>query len=291
MNHLRLTISFALAAPMLFAQGPAPLLVDAEWLSAHLHDPGLVIIHTGPEPDYKTQHIPGARRIATQDIVRPMKHTDDNEIMIELPEAGVLRSSLESFGISDDSRIVVYFANDQSLTSATRLLFTLDYMGLGDHCSLLNGGLPAWVSAGKPVTAEAPSITPGHLTARPTRNLVADADFVKSRGPKYKLIDARAPVYYSGTEATYKKNGHIPGAVNIPFSQILDDKLIVNKDHVAELFHNAGVKPGDTVVAYCHIGLQATMVIYGARLLGNPVMLYDGSFEDWAKNNRGPVEK
>ena len=63
------------------------------------------------------------------------------------------------------------------------------------------------------------------------------------------------------------------------------------KARVEALFRQAGVRPGDTVVVYCHIGQQATAVIFGARLLGHTVALYDGAFQDWAVNNRGPVEK
>ncbi len=85
--------------------------------------------------------------------------------------------------------------------------------------------------------------------------------------------------------------GHIPGAVNIPFSKITDDNMLVDRERVAALFAAAGIKPGDTVVAYCHVGQQGTAVVFGARLLGYTVMLYDGSFQDWAMNKRGPVEK
>jgi len=189
---------------------------------------------------------------------------------------------------------VLYYSSDQVVSATTRILFTLDYLGLGDHASLLNGGLPGWMAAGKPVTAEVATFAPGKLTARPVkRNMVVDAELVKSIGehPGYKLVDARAPVFYKGTEPTYKKSGHIPGAVSIPFSEVVDDKLNMNPERVAEVFRKAGIKPGDTVVTYCHIGMQATVVMLGARLLGNPVMLYDGAFQDWAQNDRGPVEK
>jgi thiosulfate/3-mercaptopyruvate sulfurtransferase len=104
-------------------------------------------------------------------------------------------------------------------------------------------------------------------------------------------VDARAAVFYKGIEPTYNKSGHIPGAVNLPYMEIIDNKLSVDRDRVAELFRNAGIKQGDTVVVYCHIGQQATAVIFGARLLGYAVLLYDGAFQDWSVNNRGPVEK
>jgi len=290
------TIAFALAVVpiMAFAQTAAPLLVDTAWLAQHLKDRDLVLLHAGPQKDYEAGHIPGARHIQMADVVKPMAHTDDREIMVELPEADQLRAKLAALGVSDDSRIVLYYSSDQVVSATTRILFTLDYLGLGERASLLNGGLPGWVAAGKPVTTEVATFAPGKLTERPVKkNMVVDADLVKSIGehPGYKLVDARAPVYYKGTEPTYKKSGHIPGAVSIPFSELLDDKLNMDRERVAESFRKAGIKPGDTVVTYCHIGMQATVVMLGARMLGNPVMLYDGAFQDWAQNDRGPVEK
>ena len=122
---------------------------------------------------------------------------------------------------------------------------------------------------------------------------MVDAEFVKSvpQRPNHALVDARAPVFYTGIEPTMNKSGHIPGAVNIPFTQITDNELRIDKARVEALFRQAGVRPGDTVVVYCHIGQQATAVIFGARLLGHTVALYDGAFQDWAVNDRGPVEK
>jgi thiosulfate/3-mercaptopyruvate sulfurtransferase len=108
----------------------------------------------------------------------------------------------------------------------------------------------------------------------------------------YKLVDARAPVFFNGIEPTMNgKAGHIPGAINIPFTEMTDTNMLIERERVARVFARAGVAPGDTVVAYCHVGQQATAVLLAARLLGHPVMLYDGAFQDWAVNDRGPVEK
>ncbi len=295
MKNLPLVLFLAAIAPAAFAQGAAPVLVDADWLTAHLHDRDLVLLEVGPKEGYAAKHIPGALNMSMNDVVRPMSHNmGDSEIMVELPDAATLRTKLESFGISDNSRVVLYFASNKVMTAATRVLFTFDYLGLGDRTSLLDGGLPAWVAAGKAVTAEEPAAPKaGHLSARATKHSVADVDLVKSISTHqgYRLVDARAAVFYSGTEPTYNKNGHIPGAANIPFSDVFNDKLLFDKDKAAKLFEQAGIKSGDTVVAYCHIGMQATAVIMAARLLGHPAMLYDGSFQDWAVNDRGPVEK
>ena len=275
------------------AQAPSPLLVDAGWLSQHLTDGGLVVLHVGGKAEYDAGHIQGARYISEEDVARP-HDMSKGELMLELPPIEELRAKVASFGISDDSRIVVYFGKTGAVQSSTRIIYTLDYLGLGDHTSLLNGGLPAWTRAGGATTAAVPPAARGTLAAKPPKPVVVDADFVKSIPSRqnYKLVDARAPVFYNGTEPTMNGlRGHIPGAVNIPFTQITDDNQTIDRARVAALFAAAGIKPGDTVVAYCHVGQQGTAVVFGARLLGNPVVLYDGSFQDWAVNKRGPVEK
>jgi thiosulfate/3-mercaptopyruvate sulfurtransferase len=178
--------------------------------------------------------------------------------------------------------------------SATRIVFTLDYLGLGARTSLLNGGLAAWKRAGKPVTARVPPAARGNLSTAARENLVVDAAFVSSAPSRqgYKLVDARAPVFYKGIEPTMNgKAGHIPGAINVPFTDVTDTNMMFDRTRLTALFERAGIKPGDTIVAYCHVGQQATAVILGARLLGHPVMLYDGAFQDWAVNDRGPVQK
>jgi len=294
MNVQKLAILSVAILGSVYAETAAPLLVDVNWLSSHLNDRDLVILHVGQKADYETNHIPGARFISLEDVAKPMQHKDPMEIMLELPTAEELRTKLgTTFGISDNSRIIVYFSSKQAFQSSTRVVFTMDYLGLGDRTSLLNGGLPAWTAAGKPLAATVAAVTPGKISARPTKNVVADADIVKSvsQHGNQKLVDGRAPVFYKGIEATYEKKGHIPGAVNIPFSEILDSGAMFDRDRVEKLFTDAGIKQGDSIVAYCHIGQQATAVIFAARVLGHLVMLYDGSFEDWAKNSRGPVEK
>ena len=283
-----------LTASLATAQTPAPLLVDVEWLSQHLTDRDLVVLHVGDDGEYRREHIPGARLITEEDLSRPHNHGNMKDMMLELPDDATLRAKVSRFGISDTSRIVAYFGKDGLVQSATRIVFTLDYLGLGARTSLLNGGLPEWKRAGKPVTAMIPAPARGTLSMPTHDNLVVDAAFVASVPSRqgFKLIDARAPVFYKGVEPTMNgKAGHIHGAINIPFTDVTDTNFMFDRARLAALFERAGVKTGDTIVAYCHVGQQATAVIFAARLLGHSVMLYDGAFQDWAVNDRGPVEK
>ncbi len=268
------------------------MVVNAEWLKKHIGDHDLVLLQVGEKPEYDKEHIPGARFITMDDLADPRSRGMNATInSLELPTPEAARAKLESLGISDRSMIVVYPGKDW-WSPSTRIIFTLDWIGLGDRTVFLDGGMPAWKLAGGEVTAALPTIQPGKLSVKPTKNLVVDADWVNSHRstPGYALIDARSPDMYDGTHPSKVKSGHIPGAHNIPFDQVINDSGVLKPaSEIAAMFEQAGVKKGDTVVGYCHLGMQATAMLFAARTLGYNVVLYDGSFHDWEKRDL-PVE-
>lgn len=289
------------------------LLVTPAWLAAHVKDPNIVILHVGAREKYAGQHIPGARFIdpfdvsVTDDSDQPPPPPDQpkppltgprNGLAMEMPTPEQLRSQLVKYGISDDSRIVIYKADDYASPS-TRVAFTLDYAGLGKNTVMLDGGLPAWIAAGNEVTSVVPPpAQPGKLSAITPRPIIVDAEFVRTHAttPGFAIIDARAPMFYqglntNGSSAAPASKGHIPGARSIPFNTLNDDSgKLKSAELLSAIFTQAGVRPGDTIVAYCHIGQQATAVLFAARTLGHPVLLYDGSMNDW-NNRKNPLEK
>lgn len=268
-----------------------PLVVDAAWLARHLHDRNLVLLHVGDPAQYDSAHIPGAQFVS-QRTVSVSSEDHVNGLMLELPSADTLRARLERLGISDDSRIVVYYGADW-VSPTTRVVFTLDHAGLGGRTSLLDGGMQAWTAAGNAVTKEKPVVTPGHLSPLRTKPLVVDAAWVRSHvgKPGIAVVDARASSFYDGVEATDKRKGHIPGAKSFPFTDLADDDMkLFTREELAARFAKAGVAPGDTVVGYCHIGQQATAMLFAARLTGHPVKLYDGSMQEWSRREDLPLE-
>ena len=293
-----LVLALTLAARPLAAAERDRLLVSADWLAGHLADPGLVLLHVGDRAEYDAAHLPGARFVALRDVsAGPSGPGESAALRLEMLPAEELRERLEALGISDDSRVVVYFGKDW-VSPATRLLFTLDHAGLGANASLLDGGQPAWVRAGHAVTAEVVAFPAGKLRTLQVRNSIVDAKFVlehrSSRG--FALIDARDADFYNGVETGGApehphRSGHIAGARSVPFdTTTTDDLLLRTEKELRELFAAAGVAPGDVVIAYCHIGQQATAVLFAARLLGHEVRLYDGSFEEWSRLPQHPVE-
>ncbi|HUQ83209.1 MAG TPA: rhodanese-like domain-containing protein [Gemmatimonadaceae bacterium] len=278
------------------------ILVTSDWLATQLANPKLVLLHIGERPEYDAGHIPGARFVELRDISTPPSR-DTTQLALEMLPADQLRERLEQLGISDDSRVIVYYGNDW-VSPSTRAILTLQYAGLGANASLLDGGMQEWKKS-HPLTADVPAAPKrGKITSRAPLPVVVDAEFVKTHAnaPGYKVIDARNTMFYdgpiqpaSGTRADGHPReaivpGHVPGAANLVFESVFDDtNHLLPEAKLRELFAAAGVKPNDTVIGYCHIGQQATAMLFAARSLGYEVRLYDGSFEDW-KRRKLPVE-
>lgn len=289
-------ISLILAIPLSLSFSlqpkPAPLVVTTSWLADHLHDKGLVLFQIGDRntrPLYDSTHIPGAQFLSP--LTEFSKPRAQGALALELPSVETLDSVLESKGISDDSRIVLYFAR-QYFSPTSRAVFTLEYMGLGGRVSILDGGLEGWVKEGRPVTAELPVVTAGHFTPQPHPELVADADYVKAHleDKAVRIVDARDTAFYNGRETNQGRNGHIPGAASLYFGRVVDSTgKFLSPVQLKAIFSEAGVGDGQTVVTYCHIGQQASFVWFAARYLGFPAKLYDGSFQDWAARTELPV--
>jgi thiosulfate/3-mercaptopyruvate sulfurtransferase len=287
-------------ASVLVASAPAApssprdaLVVSVGQLAERLQEPDLVLLHVGEQAEYDRAHLPGARHVKTSDL----SVSDPAGLRLEMLAPDVLKARLEGLGVSDRSRVVVYYGQDW-ISPATRILFTLLYAGLGDRAALLDGGQAAWQRAGHPVTAEVPAPREGTLSPLAVQPLIVDAAYVRGHlgTAGVAVVDARLATFYDGSQAGGSKDrphkaGHIRGALSIPISEITDEQLVLKSERdLRALFDKAGVKAGDTVVTYCHIGQQATAVLFAARTLGHRVLLYDGSFEDWTSRADAPVE-
>jgi thiosulfate/3-mercaptopyruvate sulfurtransferase len=267
------------------------MIVSTEWLAQHLKDDSLVLFQVGEKDEYVAGHISGAQFVTLADISMPR----GEGLALELPPAAQLKTTFEKLGVSDKSRIVIYFSKDW-VSPTARVFLTLDYLGLGERTSILDGGLPAWRAEKRPVTTEEVIVKMGNISAEPHQQIVVDSAWVNTNlnKPGVLILDARAPKFYTGEDVgRMPRGGHIPGAKSIPFSSLVEDSN--NKFKSAEtlrgLFNAAGVKKGDSVATYCHIGQQASLLYFVARYLGYDAHLYDGSFEDWSRRSELPVEK
>ena len=300
--RLLATLAAAAALPGAATAQSAPKfdapVVSTEWLAGNLNDPSVVVLHlSNIRRDYTAGHIPGARFLWINDIA-----PSTPDLNTELPPVAKLDSVLESLGVSDDSRIVVY--GPTVSTMVARVFMTLDYLGAGDRTAVLDGGFNAWKAEGRAVSTEAPKVARGKFTPRVRKDVVVDADFVKANidKPGIRILDARTPDFYNGTVSGpmaggYARQGHIQSASNVPFTALTDSTgKLKDRATITAMFTSAGVQPSDRVVTYCHVGQQGSLLLLAARYAGLQASLYDASYEDWSPRSAdypvvGPVKK
>jgi len=251
------------------------LVVSAQWLADHLADVNLVIVHVGhDQQDYLAQHIPGARFLAMDKFA-----TAQTPPGTELLPPDQLKKNLEEIGIGDDSRVVYYSPDWDPM--ATRLFFTLDYLGHGNQASLLDGGLDQWTREKRPTSTQASTGKPGSLTIHLHPEIVAKMDSMKKLvdGPEggVVIVDARPSKRY--------RNGHLRGAESFYWENALvseKEPLLKSPEQIRQLFTAAGVTGKKKAVSYCEVGLQASYIYMLARYIGLDAAMYDGSYSEWS---------
>ena len=258
------------------------MIVTTQWLAEHLNDPKVVVLHVAEKrSDYDDGHIPGARLLLLEDFIEG----DD----AELPAPEKLKETFEKLGVSNDSRVVVYTTSWYPM--AGRAYYTLDYLGHGDHTALLDGGMDEWKLEKRPLEKDSPKIARGSFTPHLHPEVRAMLEDVKklSEQPTQSelLVDSRPEKRYT--------DGHIAGAVHVYWEETLVDAknkpIFLPPDKLKELFASRGIKPGQKLVTYCEIGLQASHDYFIAKYLGYDAAMFDGSIHQWSHMNKLPLVK
>jgi thiosulfate/3-mercaptopyruvate sulfurtransferase len=260
-------------------------LVEADWLRGHVDDADLRLVDfrwylqgRNGRDEYQRGHIPGAAFVDLEAVTG-----EGGGGRHPLPSAHQFERAMRAAGIDGDSRVVVY--DDSGGSVAARLWFLLGYFGHRAQ-AVLDGGLQAWAG---PLETRAPDVEPGNFTAGdPDRSKTLDFEAVRRlRGTP--LIDARAGERYRGEkEPIDPKAGHIPGALNAPFSDSLGaDGRFKPPAELRRRYEELGAARG--AVFYCGSGVNATHHVLGMAVAGLPgARIYAGSWSDWS-NRDAPV--
>jgi thiosulfate/3-mercaptopyruvate sulfurtransferase len=270
------------------AKSQSSIIVSPKWLNEHLNDADLVILQPNfLRLDYETEHIKGARFLWPDWLTNNSPEGNYNP-----PDAKAATKVLQELGINQNSKIVLcHTKTDVSVTA--RMFLTLEYLGLKNKVYFLNGGLEAWKKAGYAVSNEIPAFKKGNFVATVNPVLVDKNYVLKALQTKSsEVVDARMKRWYDGDPTGNPRDGHITGALNLPYTDMIDSTNNIKPTNVLQTNFTAVLPDKQKeVVTYCFIGQTACVNYLVGRSLGYNIKVYDGSMQEWSRIPSLPMEK
>jgi len=267
-------------------------LVSTEWLFSNRDAKGLQLVDASifppniarnPKEEYANAHIEGAAFFdidAIADKNTPLPHM--------LPKADEFAAAMKKLGISSDTHVVAY--DSMGIFGAARAWWMLRAMG-HTNVSVLDGGLVKWLAEGRPTSTALPQLNiTANYTATPRPALVKCKDSLSAQ-----LLDARSSGRFAGSEPEPwpgRRSGHIPGAINIPFGELLAaDKTMLPPAALRARFAAAGVDFTQATTCMCGSGVSACVLALALFMAGQEeAAVYDGSWAEWGLPGGGALE-
>ena len=274
-------------------------LVSVSWLVEHIADPKVVVLDAtlppvGVTPVVDTRgryielHIPGA---VFFDIDALSDHATTLPHMLQGDEE--FSRNMSALGVGDGMTIVVY--EQEGVFSAPRARWMLKAYGAKD-VFLLDGGLRAWEEAGQQVESGAVKRAASRFTAKLDCGMVKDfAEVQQMIAERGQILDARSAGRFAGTAPEPRaglSSGHMPGATNVPFTELVSDGRLKSADELNRIFAAKDVKLEEPITTTCGSGVTAAVVALGLEIAGaEKVRLYDGSWAEYAQRPEAVIEK
>lgn len=263
-------------------------LVTTEWLAGELGASDLRVVDAtyvdgslgrDPAAEYEQGHIPGAVFMNLGEL-----RDTDSDLPMMLPTPEKFASRMQSLGLGDGSRIVLY--DDSPWRTSARAWWMLRTFGAHD-VAILDGGLAKWRAENRNLAQGKEQLRHRHFTVWADQKGVRSLDQMKAllESGDEQILDARSAARFTGEEpdprpATHA--GHMPGAKNLPYTGILnDDGTYKQGDALRSAFQAAGIDLDKPIVATCGSGVTGSVLAFGLHLLGKDAALYDGSWSEW----------
>lgn len=262
-------------------------LVDTAWVAAHAADADVRVVDMRSS-GFEAGHVPGAvylSPVAIRDAARPPTF---------LPTPQAFAATMASLGVTDRTRVVAY--DERGGIYAARLWWILNYFG-HSNVSLMNGGWLKWTADGRPASTEPAPARAGTFTPRPQKHWVATAADVVAAidKPGVKIVDARTANEIAGRDLrNIRRGGYIPSSVPVYWEDLLDPETHTFKsaDALAQIYQARGILPGQDVIAYCQVGMRASVDLFALHLLGyDKLRNYYGAWEEWGNRDDLPIAK
>jgi thiosulfate/3-mercaptopyruvate sulfurtransferase len=271
------------------------MLVSTEWLAGELGAPDLRVVDAtyflpgGGDAAalYEAGHIPGAVYMDLENLI-----DTNTDLPNMLPPAEKFASRMQSLGLGDGSRIVLY--DDTPLHTAARAWWMLKLFG-AHHVAILDGGLAKWKAEEREIAAGKEKLRHRHFTVWKDDATLRNFDQMKDvvSFAKEQIVDARGAARFTGEEPDPRPRthaGHIPGSKNLPYGSLFEaDGRWKSPDAIRAAFDAAGIDLEKPVVTTCGSGITASVLFFGAVLAGaDKVSLYDGSWSEWGADLSTP---
>ena len=244
--------------------------VSADWVSDRVEQPGYLIIDPRSAMRYLMGHLRGAVNVPLKKLQGP-----DGRLY----QADQLAAAFGEAGLGDGVTPVLYDHEDGR--NASMAAWVLEYLGLSD-VYIMDLLYDAWKEQGREVLYRPVSTKPQSLSPRLNPSVRATISDLINPG-ETKLLDTRSPEEFRGQTEIDHRPGHIPGAVNVPHSEMAgnEGKLLIEPDLLHRRLAAVGITPSDPVVAYCRTGIRASLAYLSMQHAGYNVRLYDGSYAEW----------
>tara|TARA_B110000879_G_scaffold180258_1_gene236759 strand:+ start:71 stop:907 length:837 start_codon:yes stop_codon:yes gene_type:complete len=264
-----------------------PALLES-LLAADSENTNLIIVDLCSDALYRQKHVLGAVHLQPGALMAGTAPYPG-----KLPEMEQLKNIIRYLGISAHSHVVIY--DDEGGGWAGRFAWTLDLLGY-HNWSYLNGGIVAWIKEGFVTEAQTNQPVPSETTISIANSEVlisADEIIGQLDNPDFVVWDARSPGEYSGDMVRSARGGHIPGAINIEWTELMDRQRNLRiRDDAEAILTAAGLGREKSVTTHCQSHHRSGFTYMVARILGyKNISAYDGSWAEWGSLDHTPVER